>query len=107
MPEPSPNGRVQVVVEFPQRAGRQQVALTAEDAVKKSAEALDRSMETIRHMAARVTSTMDSLGSVRPDEVTVEFGIKFDAEAGAIIAKAGIEGSLSVGLVWKGGAEKE
>jgi hypothetical protein len=100
-------GDLQVLVEFPPRAGRQQVALTAQDAVKKSAEALDRSMETIRHMATRVTSTMDSLGGGRPDEVTVEFGIKFDAEAGAIIAKAGVEGSLTVELVWKAGPGKE
>jgi len=92
-----------VVVEFPPRAGRQQVALKPDEAVQRSAEALDRSMDTIRHMAKRVTTTMDSLGGVRPDEVTVKFGIKFDAEAGAIIAKAGVEASMDVELVWKGG----
>lgn len=94
-----------VLVEFPPRPGRQQVALKPDEAVAKSAEALDSSMGTIRYMANRVTSTMDSLGDVRPDEVTVEFGIKFDAEAGAVIAKAGLEASLRVELVWKGNKE--
>ena len=105
MKQSSQKKEYDIVVEFPARPGRQQVALKPGEAVAKSAEALDSSMDTIRYMAKRVTSTMDSLGDVKPDEVTVEFGIKFDAEAGAIIAKAGIEASLRVELVWKGSKE--
>ena len=35
-----------------------------------------------------------------PDEVELKFGIKLDAEAGAIIARTGIQGQFEVKLKW-------
>jgi hypothetical protein len=35
-----------------------------------------------------------------PACVEVSFGIKFDIQAGAIIAKTGLESSLNVKMVW-------
>ncbi|KOV67879.1 CU044_2847 family protein [Streptomyces sp. MMG1121] len=40
-------------------------------------------------------------GSLRPDSVELEFGVKLTAEAGAIIAKGAAEGQLVVRLGWK------
>lgn len=37
----------------------------------------------------------------RPDEVTVDFGVKFDAAAGAFLAKAGAGTHLNIKLTWK------
>lgn len=37
---------------------------------------------------------------VRPDEVQVEFGVKLSAQAGAVIAKTGVEGHLKIKLTW-------
>lgn len=42
-----------------------------------------------------------------PDEVEVEFGIKLGTEAGAIIAKASIEGHLTVKLKWSNAKSAE
>jgi Trypsin-co-occurring domain 1 len=89
-----------IIVDFPVGPGRQQVALSPEEVAAKSARALDRSMDTIRQMAARVNTTMESLGDLRPDGVQVTFGIRFDAQAGAVLTKAGIEANLEVRLSW-------
>ncbi|MBN0044752.1 hypothetical protein JS756_11655 [Streptomyces actuosus] len=39
-------------------------------------------------------------GSLQPDGVEIEFGVKLSAEAGAIIAKGTTEGHLVVKLTW-------
>ncbi|MGW0991958.1 CU044_2847 family protein [Streptomyces sp. NPDC002523] len=39
-------------------------------------------------------------GTLRPDSVELEFGVKLTAEAGAIIAKGAGEGQLVVRLAW-------
>lgn len=36
-----------------------------------------------------------------PDEVSIEIGVKFTAEAGAIIAKTSSEGTIKLNLTWK------
>jgi hypothetical protein len=37
----------------------------------------------------------------KPDEVQIEFGVKLTAQAGAVIAKSGLEGQLKVKLTWR------
>ncbi|MEV4078612.1 CU044_2847 family protein [Nonomuraea fuscirosea] len=88
-----------IVVEFSQRGGLRQVSLSAPEAIARSAEAVDQAMGTIRGMAERVRETVSNL-ALRPDGVQIEFGIKFDAEAGAVIAKAGVEAAVTVTLTW-------
>jgi hypothetical protein len=62
-------------------------------------------MRIVRQMSARLTHTVDEM-THRPSDVELSFGIKFDAEAGALIAKAGVEAAVSVTLRWRhGGAE--
>ncbi|MFB7502678.1 CU044_2847 family protein [Streptomyces broussonetiae] len=39
-------------------------------------------------------------GSLRPDSVELEFGVKLTAQAGAVIAKGAAEGQLVVRLSW-------
>lgn len=36
----------------------------------------------------------------RPDEVEITFGVKVDAEVGAIIAKTGLQGQFEIKLKW-------
>ena len=73
-----------------------------EKLAEKSQKALDQAMNTIHHMAQRVVVTMKALPkSELPDKVEVEFGLKLDAEAGAMIAKAGAEASIVVTLAWE------
>ncbi|MEV8548526.1 CU044_2847 family protein [Streptomyces glaucescens] len=40
-------------------------------------------------------------GTLRPDSVELEFGIKMTAEAGAVIAKGAAEGHILVRLSWQ------
>lgn len=42
-------------------------------------------------------------GSLRPDSIELEFGVKLSAEAGAVIAKGAAEGHLVVKLSWSPG----
>jgi hypothetical protein len=42
-------------------------------------------------------------GSLRPDSVELEFGVKLSAEAGAVINKGSAEGHLVVKLSWSPG----
>ncbi|MEV8015481.1 CU044_2847 family protein [Streptomyces sp. NPDC086554] len=45
-------------------------------------------------------------GSLRPDSVEIEFGVRMTAEAGAVIVKGTAEGHLVVRLAWTpGGAD--
>lgn len=39
-------------------------------------------------------------GALRPDQVEIEFGVRLNAEAGAVIAKTAVEGHLVVKLTW-------
>jgi hypothetical protein len=51
----------------------------------------------IRPMAQHLVA---ALREVSCDEVTAEFGIKITGEAGAVFAKAGVEGSIDISLKW-------
>jgi hypothetical protein len=42
----------------------------------------------------------DAISTIRPAAESVEFGLKLDAEAGAIIAKTGVSGHFTVSLTW-------
>ncbi|WP_307801214.1 CU044_2847 family protein [Actinomadura violacea] len=49
-------------------------------------------------------------GDLNPDAVELEFGVKLNAVAGAVIAKTSVEGHLKVKLTWgepKAGAGEE
>jgi len=53
-----------------------------------SEKAINTAMSTIRAMAYKVSKTMDSIeDKVRPDEAEVEFGVKFDAKVGILLAR--------------------
>jgi len=88
-----------VLVDFPTGRGVRQVALGPADLVRRSEEAVNAAMGTIRGMAQRVGDAVGGL-SYRPDEVEIEFGITLDAESGALIAKAAAGASLTVRLTW-------
>ena len=96
-----------ILVEFAPRPGVRQVSRTPEDIAEKSAQALDKAMVTIRQMGHRVTETVKSINVAdRPSKIVLEFGLKLDAEAGALIAKASTEASFKVALTWERSDEK-
>jgi len=88
-----------ILVEFDQK-GLAKVTARPEDMAEKSARAVDRAMDTIQAMAARVAATVKGLAE-KPQEVEVDFGLKLDAVAGALIARTGVEASINVKITWK------
>ncbi len=92
-----------ILVEFESQLEVQRGSLSleaVEEIAKKSAYALNYAMNTIRTMADRITETIDKVAE-KPAKVTVEFGLKLDAEAGAFIARAGTEANFLVSLTWE------
>ena len=72
------------------------------DMYEKSDEAMEKAMGTIKAMAEKTFNTVKSIPvSERPTKVDVEFGIKFDLEAGAMVAKASAETAVKVTLSWE------
>jgi hypothetical protein len=89
-----------ILIEFTRGGGLQPVGKLDFNVLKeKSAQAIDHAMMTINKMGERITTTVNHM-TEQPNSVEVEFGLKFDVEAGVIIAKAGAEAGVTVKLVW-------
>lgn len=84
-----------ILVDFQLSPGAYEVSLSPQDIAQKSAEALDKAMDAIHHMAHHVAATIDGLPR-RPKQVEVEFGIVLKAEVGALISKAGMDATINV-----------
>ncbi|CAL9571492.1 CU044_2847 family protein [Streptomyces sp. enrichment culture] len=69
------------------------------DGPAQAARTFEGSLEGVRAAAASALRVFRD-GSLKPDAVELEFGVKLTAEAGAIIAKGSAEGHLVVKLSW-------
>jgi hypothetical protein len=98
----------EILVEFTTDGGLRPVGLFSRkkqsELVEKSNEAVNKAMNTIKNMATRVHSTVQTIEN-RPKNVEVQFGIKFDAEVGVIVAKVTAEGSMTVKMTWQNNGE--
>lgn len=65
----------------------------------KSAQALGQAMGTIQTLANRTTETLAKLPNP-PSTCEVEFGIKVDAAAGAMVSKSADDSNLRIRFVW-------
>ena len=63
-----------------------------------AAQRLEQALQTVRPTAERVLAAVD----LAPDQKEIEFGIKLNAEAGALIAKTSAEAHFTVKLTWRG-----
>jgi hypothetical protein len=61
----------------------------------------ETAIEAIRPAAIAVASKFRDFAGA-PDDVEVEFGLKFAGQAGAFIASASTEAQFRVKMVWKG-----
>jgi Trypsin-co-occurring domain 1 len=90
-----------ILVEFEPAVGVQKVSRGSSDLVEKSAEVIEHAMHTMRNMAKKTIASIRAIEvSERPTTFQVEFGIKLDAEAGALVAKVGSEASITVRMTW-------
>ncbi|GAA2414866.1 CU044_2847 family protein [Nonomuraea africana] len=88
-------------VEVPDRsAGTRKVSRTGE-VIEASVESLQVALRPVREAA---TAALDAFRESSPDEVELEFSVKLNAEAGAVIAKTCVEGHIQVRLSWRSGA---
>ncbi|MEU5216812.1 CU044_2847 family protein [Streptomyces sp. NPDC020807] len=71
-------------------------------AVEVAAGRFEEGIDRIREMAGRTLERMVSLPAP-PSTVELEFGVKFNVETGAVIARTGVEGHLKVKMVWERG----
>jgi hypothetical protein len=71
----------------------------ASDVVVKANESFETALDRVRWAAEGLLDRLTSLASP-PDEVEVEFGVKLNAETGAVIAKASTEANFKINLKW-------
>jgi hypothetical protein len=60
---------------------------------------LDDAFEQVRTVAELTVSKLGGLAE-RPETVEVQFGIRLNAEAGAVLARTQAEGHLQITLTW-------
>jgi len=76
-----------------ERAGR-----TA-DLLRDASQSLEQALAQVRDAAAAAVTQFVEMQR-RPDEVELKFGVKLDAQAGAVIARTGLQGHFEVKLKW-------
>ncbi len=96
-----------ILVELTPTAGVRSVSLSPTDMLEKSKEAMDYAMKSIRGMAKKTVRSIKEIPiSERPTTISVEFGLKLNAEGNAVVAKAGMEATLNVTMTWEHKAKK-
>ncbi|WP_405545414.1 hypothetical protein OG478_34390 [Streptomyces phaeochromogenes] len=91
------DGAVIVVEGVEDESGSRLVARA--DGMVQAARTFEGSLEGVRAAAESALRVFRD-GSLKPDTVEIEFGVKLTAEAGALIAKSAVEGHLVVKLSW-------
>lgn len=76
------------------------------DGPAQAARTFEGALDGVRAAAAAALRVFRD-GSLRPDAVEIEFGVRLSAEAGAVIAKGTAEGHLIVKLNWSPGQTPE
>ncbi|WP_225821136.1 CU044_2847 family protein [Streptomyces naphthomycinicus] len=69
------------------------------DGPAQAAQTFEGALDGVRAAAASALRVFRD-GSLRPDAVEIEFGVRMSAEAGAVIVKGTAEGHLVVKLSW-------
>lgn len=93
---------IRIEVDFASKAGAGFGQSTASDKAAKEAarNAYDDTLGTIRACADGVIDTLQNLEAL-PSAASINFAIKIDAEAGAMVAKSMNDGHFKVALSWK------
>jgi hypothetical protein len=73
--------------------------LVARDGTVQATRTFEGALDGVRAAAESALRVFRD-GTLRPDGVEIEFGVRMSAEAGAVIAKGTAEGHLVVRLTW-------
>ncbi|TYK49223.1 CU044_2847 family protein [Actinomadura decatromicini] len=88
-----------VVVETDDREPGFQSVSRAGDMIHDAAVSFEEAFRSIKDAADSALAALRG-GAADPDAVELEFGVKLNAAAGAVIAKTSVEGQLKVKLTW-------
>lgn len=73
-----------------------------DEVVEQAQDAFERAKITIANVSKSMAGTVRNLHeSTRPDEFSLEFGIKFKTDSSVLIASAGAEATLKVKMLYK------
>jgi hypothetical protein len=95
----APNENTPLLIEITPMPGTMEVSFTPEQAVAKADEVMQKVTNAVHSMSEHFSHMYDNL----PDQFTqveLSFGVKITSEMGALIAKAGLESTFNVKLVW-------
>ncbi|NED82259.1 hypothetical protein G3I76_19455 [Streptomyces sp. SID11233] len=92
-----------VTVEVARHAPGAQLVTRDGNVLARSGRTFDHALQGIRAAAESALAVFRD-GTLKPDGVEIEFGVKMTTEAGAVIAKSSVEGHLTVKLSWSPGA---
>jgi hypothetical protein len=93
------DGGGSVLVEITQSPYESAVGRT-DDVIAKVGVTFDQAIGRVRDAATAALTQFQEM-TRRPDELEITFGVKLDAEVGAVIARTGVEGQLEVKLTWR------
>ncbi|MFF4014077.1 CU044_2847 family protein [Streptomyces sp. NPDC001843] len=88
-----------VVVETADSPGGSRLVSRGEAPAERVTGTFETALDGVRSAAQSALRVFRD-GTLRPDSVELEFGVKLSAEAGAVIAKGAAEGQLVVRLSW-------
>jgi hypothetical protein len=69
------------------------------DAIEKARRTFESALDDINFAAEKALAVLRD-GRLRPDGIEIQFGVRFNAEVGAVMAKAAGEGHITVKLTW-------
>jgi Trypsin-co-occurring domain 1 len=93
----SDGGTISFAVDDVTGVGPERVSRENGTVVAKLDEPLDKAIASARPATETIFNTFRGLS---PDELTIEFGLSVDAQAGAVIAKAGIGAHFNITMRW-------
>ncbi|WP_334313575.1 CU044_2847 family protein [Streptomyces sp. HD] len=93
------DGGARVVVEGVEDEHGARLVSRGGDGPARAARTFESALDGVRAAADSALRVFRD-GSLKPDTVELEFGVKLTAEAGAVIAKGSTEGHLVVKLSW-------
>ncbi|MCP4695350.1 MAG: hypothetical protein GY862_00670 [Gammaproteobacteria bacterium] len=68
----------------------------------EAAQAQGKFTDALKYLEPAAKAVLDTFRNVnQPDEINLEFGVKFNGKLGAILASAGTEANFKVSLKWK------
>ena len=88
-----------VLVEIDERPGVSPAG-RGSGVLREARTTFEKAVGEVREAAAAALAQFTEMTRA-PDEVELKFGIKLDAEVGAIIARTGIQGQFEVKLKWR------